>query len=95
MINRSTYSVPDCNDSLFKIHSNRCNRQLVLTKIKLPGQMVGGKDSMSDILNNPDLITCSVSKAILSGSKNRSQNNLELQELQNPTQSHILENIYR
>jgi hypothetical protein len=54
--------------------------------------MVGGKDSMSDILNNPDLITCSVSKAIISGSKNRSQNNLELQELHNPTQSHILEN---
>jgi hypothetical protein len=28
MINRSTYSVPDCNNSLFKNHSNRCNRQL-------------------------------------------------------------------
>jgi hypothetical protein len=54
--------------------------------------MVGGKDSMSDVLNNPDLITCSVSKAILRGSKNMSQNNLELQALQNPTQSHILEN---
>lgn len=38
-------------------------------------------------------ITCSDSKAILSGSNNISQNNLELHELQNPTQSFILEKL--
>jgi hypothetical protein len=44
---------------------------------------------MSKNWNPCTMIDCSVSKAILSGSKNRSQNNLELQELQNPTQNFI------
>jgi hypothetical protein len=45
------------------------------------------------LINIPHIlcpITCSDSKAILSGSKNISQNNLELHALQNPTQSFIL-----
>jgi hypothetical protein len=45
--------------------------------------------------NNSGGITCSVSKAIPSGSKNRSQNNLELHELPKPTQSLILKKEVR